>query len=71
MSAANKLKIGLVIDDGLDNPDGVQQYVLSVGSWLESAGHTVYYLAGQTKRLDIAHLYSLSRNIRVDFNGNR
>lgn len=64
------LKIGLVLDDGLDEPDGVQQYILSIGEWLKMQGHTVHYLVGQTKRLDIGGTHSLSRNISVSSNGN-
>lgn len=65
------LKIGLVLDDGLDSNDGVQQYVLTLGSWLESRGHEVHYLTGETKERSLAHLYSLSRNIAVRYNHNR
>lgn len=65
------MKIGLVLDDTLDTPDGVQQYVLSIGTWLSEQGHEVHYLLGETKRTDIANLHSLSRNLRVRFNGNR
>lgn len=65
------MKIGLVFDDSLDKPDGVQQYVLALGSWLAAQGHEVHYLVGETKRRDIAHLHSLSRNLNVRFNGNR
>jgi phosphatidylinositol alpha-mannosyltransferase len=65
------LKIGLVIDDSLDKTDGVQQYVLAIGEWYKSKGHRVHYLAGQTKRTDLANIHSLSRNIAVRFNHNR
>lgn len=65
------LKIGFVLDDGLDSTDGVQQYILTLGSWLKTKGHEVHYIIGQTKRTDIAHLHSLTRNISVSFNGNR
>lgn len=65
------MKIGLVLDDTLDTPDGVQQYVLNVGAWLSAQGHQVHYLVGQTTRTDIANLHSLSRNLGVRFNGNR
>lgn len=65
------MKIGFVIDDSLDKPDGVQQYVLTVGQWLAAQGHTVHYLVGETKRKDITNLHSLSRNISVNFNKNR
>lgn len=66
-----KLKIGLVLDDGLDVPDGVQQYILSVGEWLISRGHDARYLVGYTARTDLPHVHSLSRNLKVRSNGNR
>lgn len=69
-TSAKLLRIGLVLDDSLDSPDGVQQYVLAIGEWLRSQGHEVIYLAGQTSRTDIKGLHSLSRNIRVKSNGN-
>ena len=71
MATTNKLKIGLVLDDSLDKPDGVQQYVLSIGEWLRAQGHDVHYLVGQTERIDLKNVHSLSRNIGVRFNGNR
>lgn len=64
------MNIGFLLDDSLDRPDGVQQYVLTLGRWLEEQGHNVHYLVGQTERRDIKQLYSLSKNIRVKFNGN-
>lgn len=66
-----KLKIGFVFDDSLDKPDGVQQYVLTLGRWLTGQGHDVHYLVGETKRTDLPNLYSLSRNVKVKFNQNR
>ena len=66
-----KLKIGFVFDDTLDNPDGVQQYVLILGRWLAKQGHDVHYLVGETKRTDIPHMHSMSRNVHVKFNQNR
>src|SRR5688572_30587739 len=65
------MKIGMVFDDSLDKPDGVQQFVLTLGGWLTENGHDVHYLVGETKRSDIANLHSLSRNIKVRFNQNR
>lgn len=64
------LKIAFVIDDGLDKPDGVQQYVLTLGAWLQEKGHDVHYLSGETKRKDVPQITSLSRNLKVRFNGN-
>jgi phosphatidylinositol alpha-mannosyltransferase len=66
-----KLKVGLVLDTSLDQPDGVQQYVLAIGDWLRSKGHEVHYLVGQTSRQDVPNVHSLSRNMSVQSNGNR
>lgn len=65
------LKIGLVLDDSLDRPDGVQQYVLTVGRWLQDRGHDVHYIVSATTRDDITNIHSLARNVGVRFNGNR
>jgi phosphatidylinositol alpha-mannosyltransferase len=66
-----KLKIGFVLDDTLDTPDGVQQYVLTVGSWLTKQGHEVHYLVGESNRQDIENIHSMARNVKVRFNQNR
>ena len=71
MPSDKYLKIGLVLDTSLDQPDGVQQYVVGIGEWLRSQGHDVHYLVGQTKRTDLPNIHSLARNIGVRFNGNR
>lgn len=65
------MKIGFVVDDTLDKPDGVQQYVLTLSSWLRDQGHEVHYLVGESKRTDIDHVHSLSKNVKVRFNKNR
>ena len=65
------MKIGFVIDDTLDKPDGVQQYVLTLGRWLSQNGHEVHYLCGETRRKDVANVHSLTKNTHVRFNGNR
>lgn len=65
------LKIGLVLDDSLDKPDGVQQYVLTLGEYLRRQGHDVHYLVGNTLRTDITNIHPLSRNMNVRFNQNR
>lgn len=67
---ASPLRIGLVLDDTLDRPDGVQQMVLLLGQWLSSQGHEVYYLVGQTTRADIDGIRSVARTWRVKFNAN-
>jgi phosphatidylinositol alpha-mannosyltransferase len=65
------LRIGFVLDDTLDTPDGVQQYVITVGSWLSRQGHEVHYLVGESKRSDVKNVHSMARNVRVRFNKNR
>ena len=64
------MRIGLLIDDSLDYPDGVQQYTLTLGEWLSSHGHNVMYITSSTKRDDVQSIHSLGRNIKVSFNGN-
>lgn len=66
----NSLKIGFVLDDTLDKPDGVQQYVLLLGNWLTQQGHTVHYLVGETIQSDTRTVHSLGKNVRVKFNKN-
>lgn len=65
------MRIGLVIDDGLDKPDGVQQIVLTLGRRLAGLGHEVHYLTSSTDRTDLPHLHVLGRTLSVRFNGNR
>ncbi len=66
-----KLKIALLFDDTLDKPDGVQQYILTLGTWLQKQGHEVHYIVGETARTDIKNVHSLARNVKVRFNQNR
>ncbi|HEV2412466.1 MAG TPA: glycosyltransferase family 4 protein [Candidatus Saccharimonadales bacterium] len=67
-----QLKVGFVFDDTLDNPDGVQQYMLTLGQWLEDNDHEVRYLVGEThSRIHDPTVYSLSKNVKVRFNHNR
>ena len=65
------LKIGFVLDDTLDTPDGVQQYVLTLGTWFAKQGHEVHYLVGESSRKDIDNVHSMARNVKVRFNQNR
>lgn len=67
----DKYKIAFVLDDSLDTPDGVQQYILTVGRWFVSQGHEVHYIVGETVRTDVPNLHSLGRNVKVRFNHNR
>lgn len=64
------MKIGLVLDDTLDKPDGVQQHVLTVGKWLADQGHEVHYLVTNTTRKDIPNVYSLGRFVSLKYNKN-
>lgn len=68
-----RLRIGFLIDDSLDRHDGVQQYVATVGKWLERQGYSVAYFAGETKTQHISNspIESLSKNIPVIGNKNR
>ncbi len=71
MRGSRRMKIALVLDDSLDRPDGVQQYVLSVGRYLASAGHDVHYVCSSATRTDLEQpLHSLVGNFQVTFNGN-
>lgn len=65
------MKIAFVVDDTLDKPDGVQQYVLALGAWMRNRGHEVHYLVGDSQRSDVPNVHSLSRTVNVRFNGNR
>lgn len=65
------MKIGFVLDDTLDKPDGVQQYILALGDWFAEQGHQIHYLVANTNRVDIKNVHSLARLIGLPFNGNR
>jgi phosphatidylinositol alpha-mannosyltransferase len=62
--------IAFVLDDTLDRPDGVQQYILALGKWLTARGHEVHYLVTETHRTDIAHVHALGGYVKTTFNGN-
>lgn len=64
------LKIGFVLDDTLDKPDGVQRYIVTLGAWLQSQGHEVHYLVSKTVRTDIANVHSLSGYMSLRYNRN-
>ncbi len=64
-----KLKIGFVIDDSIDRPDGVQQYLYSLSDYFRQKSHQVYFLSGQSSgRVDDS--FSLATNLKVRFNRN-
>ena len=52
------MKIGFVIDDGIDSTDGVQQYVKTLGNWLTKNGHEVIYITstGQHETLKVLNV---------------
>ncbi len=64
------MTVGFVLDDGLDKPDGVQQYILTLGDWLVAHGHEVHYLVGQTTKPPRPNVHSLSKNMNIRFNRN-
>ncbi len=64
------MKIGIVLDDTLDKPDGVQAAVITLGTWLLQKGNEVHYLVADTKRTDIPNVHGLGRFANVRFNGN-
>lgn len=63
------MKIALVLDDSIDRPDGVQQYALTLGRYLQRQGHEVHYVCSTASRDDVM-VHSLARNMAVKFNGN-
>lgn len=73
MAEFQRLAVGFLFDDTLDSNDGVSQYVKTLGGWLSDNGHRVSYIVGETKlgSWQEGKIYSLSRNLPVNFNGNK
>ena len=65
------MKVAFVIDDSLDRPDGVQQYIITLGQWLTVQGHEAIYLCSTTNRDDINSYHSVAKNIGISYNKNR
>jgi len=67
------INVAFLYDDSLDGSEGVTQYVKTLGGWLEAQGHGVSYLVGETKAesWQKGKVYSLAKNLKVVFNGNR
>ncbi len=67
------VKIALVTDDALARPDGVQEYVRTIGRAMGERGHEVHVLcsgeAGEPPT-GISRVLSLTSNVGVTFNGN-
>lgn len=72
-TANGKLSVAFLYDDTLDSNDGVAQYVKRLGAWYTQQGHKVTYLVGESKTSEWAggRAYSLSRNLKVRWAGNR
>lgn len=68
---AKNMKIAFVLDDTLDRPDGVQQYVLTLAAWLTRFNHQVMFICSEASRNDLDNCYSITKNISVAFNKNR
>ncbi len=73
MPNSGKLNVAWLYDDSLDRDDGVAQYVRTLGAWMTDEGHEVSYLVGQSKIQSWhgAPVYSLSKNLKVRWGGNR
>jgi phosphatidyl-myo-inositol alpha-mannosyltransferase len=73
MENGRRLNVALVFDDSLDSQDGVAQHVKTLGAWLSARGHNVSYLVGETqlKQWRGGDVFSLAKNLRVSFNGNK
>ena len=67
--ADDRLSIAVVYDDSVDRPGGVAQHIEMLRRGLRGRGHDVYLLVGDS-RSDDPCCRSLSRNMRVRFNGN-
>jgi phosphatidylinositol alpha-mannosyltransferase len=63
------LKVALVLDDSIDRPDGVQQWVRALGSYLERAGHEVHVICSVSSSED-PRVHAIAKNVSVRFNGN-
>ncbi len=67
------MRIGIVFDDSLDRADGVQQYVKTIGRWLQKQDHVVHYLVGESDpqlHSDLT-VYSMTKNFGVSGNQNK
>ena len=65
------LKIGFVLDDTLDKPDGVQQYIRQLGRWLTGRGHEVHYIVGDSPEAAASNVHGLAKYITLSFNHNQ
>ena len=70
-SGNQPLKIGFVLDGGLEEPDGVQQYILTLGDYYKSLGHTIRYIVAGKINYGKEDAVSLNSSIGVRSNGNK
>lgn len=63
------MKVALVLDDSIDRPDGVQQWVRALGSYLERVGHEVHIICSVSSSHD-PRVHAIAKNVSVKFNGN-
>src|SRR5581483_4840926 len=68
--SVSPLKVGFILDGGVEKPDGVQQYILNLGSYFMSLGHEVRYIVSGKIPSHITNADSLGRSIKVKSNGN-
>ena len=70
MKSEQPLKIGFVLDGGIEKPDGVQQYITALGNYFNSKGHEVRYIVAGPIPGSINNAKSLASSIKVKSNGN-
>ena len=63
------MKVALVLDDSIDRPDGVQQWVRALGAYLERVGHEVHIICSVSESSD-PRVHAIAKNVSVRFNGN-
>ena len=63
------MKVALVLDDSIDRPDGVQQWVRALGAYLERVGHEVHIICSVSE-YDDPRVHAIAKNVSVRFNGN-
>lgn len=68
------MKVALVFDDAFNRPDGVQEYMRALAVYLARQGHVVDVLCsgdGGQPSAGVSAVHSLTRNVGVEYNGNR
>ncbi len=66
------MKILYVLDDTMERPDGVQQYIRAVGSWMSLKGHNVHVACGgASDSSSVLKIRGLAKTLDISFNGNK